>query len=81
MFSQTQAIVKENDSMIIKISILGESINSPFSDYGSVITSDGNEMFFTSLRPVTEKEKLKGKKTVERIFNSKYDTIKPWKHQ
>ena len=76
VFSQTQAIVKENDSMIIKISILGESINSPFSDYGSVITSDGNEMFFTSLRPVTEKEKLKGKKTVERIFNSKYDTIK-----
>ncbi len=73
-------IVSENDSMRIEIEQLDGSINSPFNDYAPVITADGSEMFFTSRRPVTEKELKKGVQVAERIFYSTFDTeTKTWK--
>jgi Tol biopolymer transport system component len=66
--------------MRIEIEQLVESINSKYNDYAPVITADGLEMFFTSRRPVTEKEKKKGAEVGERIFYSEYDTeTKTWK--
>jgi Tol biopolymer transport system component len=78
--TKPRLIVVENDSMRIEIEQLGESINSKYNDYAPVITADGLEMFFTSRRPVTEKEKKKGTEVGERIFYSEFDTeSKNWK--
>lgn len=78
--TKPRLIVVENDSMRIEIEQLGESINSKYNDYAPVITADGQEMFFTSRRPVTEKEKKRGAETAERIFYSEYDAdSKTWK--
>lgn len=42
-------IVKE--PIRIWVDNLGEKINSPYHEYGMIMTADGSEMFFTSRRP------------------------------
>jgi hypothetical protein len=44
-----------------------EGINSPYDEYAPVINKDGSFMFFTSRRPVTDKEIRKGEGR-ERIY-------------
>lgn len=44
----------------VKILSVGRLVNSPYADYAPVINADGSEMYFTSRRPLSEKEKKKG---------------------
>ena len=60
--------VAKNDSVKIEIVKLDNAINSEFSDYAPVITADGQQMFFTSRRPFTDKEKKKNKEAKENIY-------------
>jgi outer membrane protein OmpA-like peptidoglycan-associated protein len=75
-----KTIVAEKDSIKIEITPLGEEINSSFNDYAPVITADGEELFFTSVRPVTEKDIKKGKPVKEMVYYSTFDSnTKKWK--
>jgi len=62
-----------NDVVKAKIDNIGKELNSPFSDYAPVINADGSEMYFTSRRPVTEKEKKKGQAVSENIYAASFD--------
>lgn len=62
-----------NDSVKATISNTGKELNSPFADYAPVITADGSMLYFTSRRPVTEKEKKKGKASSENIYYASFD--------
>ncbi|MFN4233281.1 MAG: OmpA family protein [Bacteroidia bacterium] len=69
----------ENDSVKVEIIKLDNAINSDFDDFAPVITADGSQMFFTSTRPYTDKEKKKNQKGYERIYVSTYDAeSKKW---
>lgn len=75
-FSQTKTSKKtntENDSVKIEIFKLGDAVNSEFDDFAPVITADGSQIFFTSTRPFTDKEKKKNQPSKERIYVSNYD--------
>ncbi len=63
-------IIKENDSMRIEIEQLPNAVNSGFNDYAPVVTADGLELYFTSRRPLTEKEKKKNIESRENIYHS-----------
>ena len=56
-----------------KIDNIGKELNSSFADYAPVINADGSEMYFTSRRPVTEKEKKKGQAVSENIYAASFD--------
>lgn len=72
-------ITFESDSLRIEIQRLPESVNSPYNDYAPVVTADGSEMYFTSRRPVTEKEIKKGMESREMIYVSYYsDSVSGW---
>lgn len=70
----TGMVIRENDSVRIEISPLKE-LNSAFSDYSPVITADGSQLFFTSRRPLTDKEKARNKEGREMIYVSDYDDV------
>lgn len=72
-FAMAQKITKDYDSLRIEIEPLGMAINSSFDDYAPVITANGQEMFFTSRKPFTEKDKLKNVSSTENIYKSTYD--------
>lgn len=57
----------------VKVEKLGPEVNSNFDDYAAVIRADGSEMFFTSRRPYSEKEKKKDRESNEHIYKVKYD--------
>ena len=82
IFAQTKTAKKlsvENDSIRVEIFKLDNAINSDFDDFAPVITADGSQMFFTSTRPFTEKEKKKNQEGKERIYVSAYDAdSKKW---
>ena len=68
-----------NDSVKTTITNMGQQLNSPFADYAPVINADGTEMYFTSRRPVTEKEKNKAIASTENIYYTFFDaTTKKW---
>lgn len=72
-------IISENDSMRIEIQPL-KAVNSEFNDYAPVITADGEQLFFTSRRPYTDKEQSKNKEGKENIYSSVYDSdTKKWR--
>lgn len=56
------------------ISNLGKEINSSFDDYAPVISADGSLMYFTSRRPVTEKEIRKNSPSKENIYFTSFNT-------
>lgn len=62
-----------NDSVKATITNTGKELNSPFADYAPVINADGSVLYFTSRRPVTEKEKKKGKSSSENIYYASFD--------
>jgi outer membrane protein OmpA-like peptidoglycan-associated protein len=74
--SNTEYVYFGKDTLKATISNIGAAINSPFSDYAPVINADGSKMYFTSRRPVTEKEKKKGKASTENIYYSSFDAKK-----
>jgi len=59
------------DSVKTEIKKLGNNVNSPFEEYAPTVTADGLQLFFTSKRPFTDKEKSKNKKSKEKIYVSK----------
>jgi outer membrane protein OmpA-like peptidoglycan-associated protein/YHS domain-containing protein len=68
-----------NDSIKVEIVKLDDAVNSEFDDFAPVITADGSQMFFTSRRPFTEKEKKKNSESKERIYVASYDSdTKKW---
>lgn len=79
-FGQQKLIIKENDTMRTEIEQLSNSVNSAFNDYAPVVTADGTELFFTSRRPLSEKEKKKNIEAKENIYRSTADeTSGQWK--
>lgn len=66
------------DSIKIEIVRMDDHINSPFDDYAPVITADGHQLFFTSRRPHTEKEKKKNSISTENIYISVCDDNNHW---
>lgn len=74
LYAQDKNIfVKENDTLRIEIEELGSEINSEYDDYAPVITAGKDLMYFTSRRPYTEKEKKKGRESMEMIYEAVWD--------
>lgn len=71
--SFSQKIVKNLDTVTVELEPLGMSINSNFDDYAPVITANGRQLFFTSRKPFTEKDKLKNAASTENIYKTTYD--------
>lgn len=65
-----------NDTAKVTIKKIPQPINSPFSDYAPLVSADGSTMLFTSNRPVTEREKAKGKPAKENIYQVLFDEKK-----
>lgn len=63
------------DSVKTEIKKLGDNVNSPFEEYAPNVTADGLQLFFTSKRPFTEKEKQKNKASKEKIYVSKRNSV------
>ena len=76
--AQEKLVIDQNDSMRIEVKYIAE-INSEFDDYAPVITADGEQLFFTSRRPYTDKEISKNKQGKENIYSAEYDSdSKKW---
>jgi hypothetical protein len=58
-----------SDSFKIEITNAGKAVNSAYADFAPVISADGSTMFFTSRRPVTEKEIKQGKQSMEHVYS------------
>jgi outer membrane protein OmpA-like peptidoglycan-associated protein len=72
-------IYREHDTIKAKLLNQGAELNSPFPDYGPVINADGTVIYYTSRRPVTEKEKKKNRISTENIYYASLDTkTKKW---
>lgn len=67
MYAQSQ------DSLKVEIKPLGERVNSPFADYGPLISADGTVMVFTSRKPTMEKDILKQREGRENVYITYYD--------
>jgi outer membrane protein OmpA-like peptidoglycan-associated protein len=71
VFSQkAELIVEENDTIRIEIQRLSRNVNSSFNDYAPVITADGQTLFFTSRRPLTQRELKRNEESRENIYRS-----------
>lgn len=64
---------QSKDSLKIEIKPLGSQVNSPFADYGPLISADGTVMVFTSKKPTTEKDILKQREGKENVYITYYD--------
>jgi outer membrane protein OmpA-like peptidoglycan-associated protein len=79
LFLVPEGFGQVKDSVVIELINLGKKINSAFGDYAPVISADGSQLLFTSVRPLTEKEIKKNKPVNERVFYSQFvDTIRKW---
>lgn len=74
--SSTDYILKGKDKIKVIITSINKELNSNFDEYAPVINADGSEMYFTSRRPVTEKDIKKGKSGTENIFYTKFNQEK-----
>lgn len=72
-FSRALYIPWDKDSVKVQIRFTGKELNTPFPEYAPVINADGSVMYFTSRRPVTEKEKKKGITGLENIYFSSFN--------
>lgn len=71
LFLFVSAQHKDSVKMIIKN--VGPQVNSPYPDYAPLISADGNMMIFTSQRPISEKDIIRGKSGTENVYNTYYD--------
>lgn len=60
------------DPARVRIQNLGDSINSPWADYGAYFTGNESEIIFTSRRPV---KKGPGKKKLNKLDNKYFEKI------
>lgn len=65
-----------NDTAKVTIKKIAQPINSPFNDYAPLVSADGSTMLFTSNRPVTDREKEKGKPAKENVYQVSFDEKK-----
>lgn len=78
--SSTTVYVNWNqERATVKIDNFGMQINSSFADYAPVINADGSVMYFTSRRPITDKQKKNNSVAPESIYAAFYDASeKTW---
>ena len=70
-------IAQQNDSIIIHITNLSNSINSKHQEYAPVISADASLLMFTTKRPTEGKKKQK--EILEQIWSSEFnDASKVW---
>lgn len=70
---------QQTDTSVIEIKNIGAQINSPYVDYGPVITSNASLLIFTSRRPENPNEVKKNKDFNEQVYFSKYSfKTKTW---
>ncbi len=75
IFSFSQKIVKDLDTVHVEIEPFGQSINTDADEYAPVISKDGNTMYFTSKKALNEKDKG----GFERIYVTYFDEeTKSW---
>ena len=68
---------QQNDSIIIHITNLSNSINSKYQEYAPVISADASLLMFTTKRPIEGKKKQK--EILEQIWSSEFnETSKIW---
>lgn len=69
-----------NDPVNVTIENLGENVNSAYGDYACVVTSDGNNLYFTSRRPdnVGGNRDVKLDVWMEDIYYSHKDSNNVW---
>jgi outer membrane protein OmpA-like peptidoglycan-associated protein len=72
--STDQFIKRTQKKSSLTINNIGEHINSSFADYGPVINANGSVLYFTSRRPISEKEKRKNKNASEKIYSTSFDS-------
>lgn len=65
-----------NDTSKVTIKKIPQPINSAFNDYAPLVSADGSTMLFTSNRPVTDREKEKGRPGKENVYQVIFDTKK-----
>jgi outer membrane protein OmpA-like peptidoglycan-associated protein len=65
-----------NDTAKVTIRKLPQPLNSPYNDYGPLVSADGSTLLFTSNRPVTEREKEKGRPAKENVYQVTFDERK-----
>ncbi len=66
----------KDDSVKVKITNLGKTVNGPYAEYAPVISADGLFMLFTSRRPFTERDIAKKKQGMENVYQTTFDTKK-----
>ncbi len=70
-----QKIVKDLDTVRVEIEPMGSSINTEFDEYAPVISRDGLTLYFTSKKPLNEKDK----NSFEKIYITYFDVeTKSW---
>ncbi len=74
MFNEVQSQIKSENRNAI-VTKMSSMVNCSYDDYASVISPDGLVMYFTSRRPVSEKEKKNGLPSKEFIYVSNFNTI------
>ena len=66
---------KNSDSLLISITNVGKTVNTPYDEFSPVISSDGLMMIFTSTRPVLKEDIKKNAQGTENVFVSYYDDM------
>jgi len=69
----TSYVYLPKDTVETTIVNLGKEFNSSFDDYAPVINADASFMYFTSRRPVTEKEIKSSTPSTENIYFSSFN--------
>jgi len=72
-YATSEYIFLGKDTLKAVITNMGKALNSPFADYAPVINADGSEMYFTSRRPSTKKEKKKQIASSENIYYTSFN--------
>lgn len=72
-YATSEYVFLGKDTLKAVITNMGKTLNSPFADYAPVINADGLEMYFTSRRPSTKKEKKKQIASSENIYYASFN--------
>jgi outer membrane protein OmpA-like peptidoglycan-associated protein/protocatechuate 3,4-dioxygenase beta subunit len=79
LFFSVSAFSQKSDTATIEVQNAGPQVNSAYSDYGPVITSDGSLLIYTSRRPTSAKDIQKQKESNEQVYSAKYNSkTKTW---
>lgn len=71
--STSSSTIGKQDSVKIRITNLGEAINTPYDEYAPIISADGLMMIFTSRRPISKDDIAKKNQGMENVYVSYYN--------